>query len=195
MKIIDILFNSANLLGLTDDAFVLESMTEENETQVLTDNENIKSLYNLVQFSVRELCTNYVPMIEDVTITTTNKSYPLSSLENYIRVQNVFENKEMVKFKIINRNLIFDHDGKYVVKYATYPTIISMFEEIGYLQNLSPDAIVFGLCAYYSLAHGMFEEFQEFYDKYISKAESLKSLRNFDLPCRRWEWEKRRLWA
>ena len=187
MKIVDILLNSATLLGLTEDALVLESMTDEMETQVLSERENIKSLNNLVKFSIRELCTNYVPMIEEVTIKTTNKTYPLSSLENYIRVQNVFENKEMVKFKIINRNLVFEHDGEYVVNYATYPTIVSMFEEIGYLQNLSPDAIVFGLCAYYSLAHGMFDEFQEFHDKYISKAESLKCLRNFDLPCRRWE--------
>ena len=187
MKIVDILINSAVLLGLTNEAAILESMLEEDEVQIINDNENIKSLYNLVQFSIRELCTNYLPMIESVKITTTDKTYPISSLENYIRVQNVFENKEMIKFKIINRNLLFDHDGDYVVSYAKYPSIVSIFEEIGYLQNLSPDSIVLSLCAYYSLAHGRFDEFHEFNEQYVAKAESLKSLRNVNLPGRRWE--------
>jgi len=187
MKIVDILLDTASLLGLTDEVEILETITEETEDQVLEENNKIKSLYNLVKYSVRELCSNYVPVIENVKITTTDKSYPLSSLRNLIRVHNVFENKDMIKFKIINRNLVFENDGEYIVNYATYPEINSIFEDISYLEKLSPDAIVLGLCAYYSLAHGMFDEFQDFHEKYIQKAESLKDLRSFELPSRRWE--------
>ena len=108
-------------------------------------------------------------------------------LENFIRIQNIYKDGEMVKFKLINRNVTLEEDANYEVRYETYPTITTMFEEIDFLQNFSPDAIVLGLCSYYALAHGRFDEFQEFHEKYTSKAESLKSLRNFQIPSRRWQ--------
>ena len=93
----------------------------------------------------------------------------------------------MVKFKIINRNIIFEYDGEYEVVYETYPTITSLFQEIDFLQEFSPDVFVFGLCSYYSLANGMFSEFEDFHEQYITKAESLRNLKNVQMPIRRWE--------
>ena len=74
-----------------------------------------------------------------------------------------------------------------------YPSINSLFDDVDFLHGLSPDALVFGLCAYYSLANGMFEEFEGFHDKYLGKAEAIKELKNFDMPVRRWEWSRKRL--
>ena len=187
MKIVDILIDSALLLGLTDEAEKLKSATLETEDIVIGENDKISSLFNLIKFSIRELCTNYIPVIKDVCVETKEQKFAVNILENFIRVQNIQKDGEMVKFKIINRNVFLEEDGKYTVRYETYPDIISLFEEIDFLQSFSPDAIVFGLCSYYSLAHGMFDDFQEFHEKYISKAESLKSLHNFELPCRRWQ--------
>ena len=187
MKILDILIDSAGFLGLTKELETLEQINEENAEQVISDNENIAGLFNLVKFSIRELCTNYIPMVKSFTVKISDKQFALSELENFIRVQNVFFKNELVKFKIINRKMILEEDGEYVITYETYPTINDIFEDIDFLQNFSPDVIVFGLCAYYALAHGMFNEFEEFHERYISKAESLKSLRNFEIPCRRWQ--------
>ncbi len=187
MKIVDILIDSASLLGLYEEVAIISSTEPENEAEILEKNKNIHSLFNLIKFSIRELCTNYVPMVSDVRIKTENKTFALSSIENYIRVQNITENGNMIKFKIISRNIIFDHDGEYVVSYETYPTISSVFEDIDFLDNFSPDVMVMGLCSYFSLAHGRFDEFQEFHEKYVSKAESLKHLKSFSLPTRRWE--------
>lgn len=187
MKIVDILIDSALLLGLTDEANALQTATVETENEVISNNENIASLFNLVKYSIRELCTNYIPVVRDVSVETEDKKFAVGMLENFIRIQNIHKNGEMVKFKIINRNVIFEEDSIYEVRYETYPTIATMFEEIDFLQNFSPDAIILGLCAYYSLAHGLFNEFQEFHEKYISKAETLKNLHNFQLPCRRWQ--------
>lgn len=186
MKIIDILIDSAFLLGLTDEADVLQSATAETESEIINQNKNVASLLNLVKYSIRELCTNYIPVVRTVSIETKDKKFAVSELENFIRIQNIQQEGQMVKFKIINRNVIFEEDGVYDVKYETYPNINQMFEEIDFLENFSPDAIVLGLCAYYSLAKGMFDEFQSFHEKYVSKAESLKSLHNFKLPSRRW---------
>lgn len=187
MKIIDILVDSASFLGLNEEVKVLLSTTKDDEVGVLEGNEKIASLFNLVKFSIRELCTNYFPMISNETIKTENKTYPISSIENYIRLQNVFEKENMIKFKIINRNIIFENDGEYNMVYETYPTINSLFDELDFLQEFSPDVIVFGLCAYFSLAHGMFAEFEDFHEQYVSKAESLKNLKSVQMPCRRWE--------
>ena len=157
MKIIDVLIESAELLGLHYDIPQLNEITLENENDVLTNNENIASLFNLIKFSIRELCTNYVPVFSSITITTTDKTFPISELKNFIRIQNVYKNDELVKFKVLNRNLTLEEDGEYVITYATYPDIKTVFDEIDFLQDFSPDSIVFGLCSYYSLAHGMFE--------------------------------------
>lgn len=187
MKIVDIMKESAMLLGLTKDRVVMETITEENEINVVADNPNIASLFNLIKYSIRELCTNYVPVKSVVTVKTENNKYEISSLPNYIRILSIYQNSQIVKFKVVNRNILFEEDGIYEIHYATYPEISSVLEEIDYLENFSPDVIVLGLCSYFSLAHGMFTEFEDLHEKYVEKAESLKNLKIFEIPCRRWE--------
>lgn len=187
MKIKDVLMDAGVLLGLNDECKVLNEITIETEQSIIDDNIKLESLFKLIKYSIRELCTNYIPMLNKVLITTEDKRFPLNEITNFIRMNGATQNGEMVQFKIINRNLVFEEDGEYEIEYSTYPEINSVFDEIDYLLELSPDAIVMGLCAYYSLAHGMFSEFEEFHEKYVSKAESLKVLKCFNLPCRRWE--------
>lgn len=183
MKIIDVIKNSAELLGLSDAVSLIETSSDES---VLLSNEDINRLFNLSKFSIQELCSNYVPVETENEISTTEKTFPMSELANVIRVLEVRKNNNIVKHKIINRNLVFEEDGNYIVKYTFYPNVNSIFDEIDFLKNFSPDVIVFGLCAYFSLAKGMFEEFESFHDNYIERAESLKTLRVFSLPQRSW---------
>ena len=187
MKIIDILTDSAILLGLDNEVEILKSATEDIESSILCEHEKINKLFNLCKYSTRELCTNYIPVIVEVKLNSINCQIAISNLENFIRIQSVKKNGELLKFKVINRNIVLEEDGEYEVLYESYPTISSMFQEIDFLENFSPDVLVLGLCAYFSIAYGMFDEFQDFYDKYQTKAESLKQLHNFNLPIRRWE--------
>ena len=187
MKIIDILIDAGHFLGLEDEIETLHNLTEETASFVLETDEKIAKLFNLVKFSVKELCSNYLPVINNVKIQTENKEYQLNQFENFIKIKNVIQNEQAVKYKILNRKIIFAEDGDYEVNYFTYPQIVSLFDEIDYLSDFCPDVIVFGLCSYFSLAYGMFEEFEHYHEEYIAKAESLKGLKNFNLPCRRWE--------
>ena len=187
MKVIDILADSANLLGLDEEVEVLKNATEDMEPGILCDYEKIKKLFNLCKYSTRELCTNYMPIVANVKLGSKDNQIAISNLENFIRIQSVNKNGEMIRFKVINRNIVLSEDDEYEILYESYPEITSLFQEIDFLENFSPDVIVLGLCAYYSVAYGMFEEFQDFYEKYQSKAESLKQLKNFTLPTRRWE--------
>ncbi len=187
MKVIDILTDSATLLGLNEEVEILNGATQDMESNILCDYEKIKKLFNLCKYSIRELCTNYIPVVVEVEFETTDCQFALTKLENFIRIQGIKKDGEMIKFKVINRNIILQEDGKYEVIYESYPNISSLFQEIDFLENFSPDVIVLGLCAYFSIAYGLFQEFQDFYDKYQSKAESLKQLKSFTLPTRRWE--------
>ena len=187
MKIIDVLKDSAELLGLKDEVNVLTETTLESESQVLQENPKVASLFNLIKLSIRELCSNYAPNLCTVEMQTEDLKIPLNELENCIRVQYVNSGDNMVKFKTINRNIVLEKDGSYMITYLMYPTINSLYDEVNFLQNLSPEVLVFGLCSYYSIANGMFDEFEKFHDNYLSKAEALKELKFFDMPARRWE--------
>ena len=87
----------------------------------------------------------------------------------------------------MNRNIVFEKDGKYIVKYSSYPQINSLFEEIDFLSEFSPDVLVMAICAYYAVAHGMFKEFELYHEKYLNKAQAIKELKLFEMPLRRWE--------
>lgn len=187
MTILDILNESCDMLGLENEKSILATITTENETTVISNNGNVSNLFNLVKFSLQELCTHYVPVSNEVEIATENLKYHLSGFTNYIRIQNVFKNNEPVNFKILNGNIVVEEDGNYNVKYLTYPEIESVFDDIDFLSKFSPDVIVFGLCSYYCLSHGMFEEFENMHARYIEKAESLKDLKIFNMPQRSWE--------
>lgn len=186
MKVIEILKDSANLLGLIEQRNLLSTEESFLEPSLLAD-EEIATLFNLFKFSARELCTNYVPICQKEQITTVNSRYPVSNLSNYLRISNAYLNGECVPHKILNRYIVFEKDGTYEVEYFTYPQINSLFEEIDFLSNFSPEALVYGLCAYYSLSRGLFAEFESFHDRYKERAESLKDLKVFTLPQRRWQ--------
>ncbi len=187
MKIIDIITDAALMLGLVDEVEILKTVASENEEEIMQENKKIESLFHLIKYSIRELCTNYVPMLNREIVKVSNQQFPVSDLENYIRINRVLKNGETVKHKLINRNILLEENGEYEIEYSTYPNILTMLQEIDFLQEMNSDVLTFGLCAYFALAHGMFSEFEEFHEEYTAKAENLKVLKIFNLPSRRWE--------
>ena len=185
MQIIEILKHSAEILSLTEENEILQSATVTNEQEILKNAEILK-LFNLLKLCLQELCTQYIPVVTSVEITTQNKKYPVSSLTNFIRVQNIHKNDRLIKHKLVNRNLVFNEDGVYTISYLTYPEINSIFEDLDYFKYLGIDVIVNGLCAYYSISKGMFDDFKIFNDAYKDKANSIKNLKIIELPARRW---------
>ena len=141
----------------------------------------------MFKYSIQELCTNYLPITTNVDVEIKSNKYELSNLINYIRVQSVNKNGEPVNYKILNRAIMVEEDGVYTIEYSTYPEITSIFNDLNYLANLSPDVLVFGLASYYALSRGRFDEFEIFNEQYKEKAESLKEMKCFTLPQRRWE--------
>ena len=65
--------------------------------------------------------------------------------------------------------------------------ITSIFAKVDFVETVSPEVLVLGLCAYYSLSKGMFEDFKEYHDEYAARAGEIKELKIFSTPARRWE--------
>lgn len=187
MQIKDIIKESADLLGLNEISALVDSATEETEATVL-NNAEVSKLYKLLKFSIQELCSNYVAVATANQLVVTGGTKPLNELDNFIRLIGVFDQEDKpVKYKIQNRALVIDKDGTYTIKYTTYPVVESLFDDVDYFAKFSPDVMIFGLCSYYCLANGMFEDFEHFHTRYTQIAEGLKRLRVFDLPKRCWE--------
>lgn len=185
MKVKDIIKNSALMLGLTNSVEIIED-EQKTELEKLKD-ETVGTLFRLCQFSVRELCTHYLPILKQVEITTSNKQYPLSSLDNFIKIKSIKLNEAVVDYKIVNRYITFEEDGSFIVEFYSYPTISSMDDTINFMDDYGLDVAVFGLCAYFCLTKGMFEDFDQFHEEYVERAKAIKELKNVNTPQRRWE--------
>ena len=186
MKILHILIEACNLLGFDNECDILRGSNNATEDYSL-ENPNINRMYKLCKFAIQELCTNYIPVIAEKQIEYTDAKYPLMNFPNRIRFVSVTQNNQPVKYKIINQKLVLPSPGIYVVKYETYQTFTSMFDDLTFLPDVHQDVLVFGVCAYFCLATGLFENYETYHKKYIERAESLKNMRVFDLPRRRWE--------
>lgn len=185
MKVIDILTNGATMLGLVETAITMQN-SQKTDAEKLAD-ADVGELFRLFNLSIQELCTSYMPILCSSKIETNNKTYPVASLNNCIRVNMVKCNDKEVKFKIINRVINFETDGTYDVEFSSYPTFSSLNDDVSFLQQYGVDVAVFGLCAYYCLTKGMFEDFERFHNAYLEKGNALKDMKIFVMPQRRWE--------
>lgn len=191
MKVKEVLLEACSLLGLAEEEKTLQNAELEESTKL--GNAEIKKLYNLLQLTLRDLCTNYFSVTTVSTITSNEKIINLSALNNFVRLLEVSFSGKPILFKTINRKINLPFDGTFEVKYATYPTITSLENDLQDYNILNLDIVVFGLCAYYCLSVGRFDEFNRFHNQYQDRAESIKELKSFHLPNRRWEWLKRNL--
>jgi len=186
MRVIDIIRQSAELLGLVDLVKIIDEENEELLAGTL-ENSDLNKLFSLTKFAMQELCTNYCPILTKCEFATIDKKFALRELPNYIRLVGVKKDNVDCNYKIFNREITLDEDGRYVAEYMSYLVADNMFDELDFLSRFSPDVLVFAICAYYSVAHGMFDQFEEYHSRYIDRAESLRELRSGMMPMRKWE--------
>lgn len=186
MKVIDVIRQSAELLGIDS----LVELIDQNDAEIMagvSDNEDLKKLFSLTKFAMQELCTNYCPILREINFSTTEGKYAISNLPNYIRLVGVKKNGVSVEYKIYNRDITLAEDGIYTAEYMSYATVEGLTDSLDFLARFSPDVLVLAVCSYYAVAHGMFEQFEDFHDRYVERAESLRELRSGTMPMRKWE--------
>ena len=186
MEVIDIIKQSIHLLSLNEYYDVVDKASKESEEEILK-NEEIKKLLNITNLVLNDLCTNYFPIVNKQIVNITNKNYPIKNLINFYKIKNVKKNNMVENYKIISKDIVVENEGEYEINYYYLPQVNSLFDELDFLSTLSPEVLVYGLCAFYCLSIGLFDEFKIYNDKYKTRAEAIKNLKVFELPKRKWE--------
>ncbi len=185
MTIRDVLIMSANLLNLpeVDD---IEAITSENCTEVMQSNKVVSKLYRLAITSLREICFNYLPVITETDIRAVDGKIEVNVLEDFVKLVKVKHNDKLVNYKFKNGIITVDEDNVYCVQYIQNPKISSILDQLDIFEELSPDILVLGICAYYAISMGMYDEFEYYHEEYLKRAEAIKKLGIYQLPNRRW---------
>lgn len=186
MTLRDVLVMSANLLNLTDERDILQTITEDNYTEIMSANKPIQKLYNLALTSLREICFNYLPVITEEECTTVDKKIETSSLDDFVKLIKVKQDNKLVPYKFKRGIITVKADGDYSVQYVQNPKVNSIIDSLDIFEDLSPDILVLGICAYYAVSMGMYDEFEYFHDEYLKRAEAIKKLGVYQMPSRRW---------
>lgn len=175
----------ALVLGLNSVHSDILGLDLESEDVVLTD--EVETLFDLTRVAIQEYCTNYAPVIDATKVNIVGGKYPVSNLTNFLRLKRLSYQGRDVRPKVVQRNIVVEQDGEYEVEYYTYPNITSVKDELDFLSNFSPDALISSTCAYWAVSHGQYQDFNRFHADYIDKASAIKDLRVFNIPKRRWE--------
>ena len=189
MTILDLIKKSAVMLNiaevLQDDK--LNSITTENEKEVLSSNFALTRLFEFSKVMLNEIASYYLPIVKTVECETTNQQIDLNVCPNLSRIIGIKNHNTFVRYKIEDGVIKVKNDGVYTVIYNHQPKLESVFDSIEIFdEDIGEDVLINGLNSYYCLATGLFEEFNVYNDQYISKLSKLKNLRVFALPCRGW---------
>ena len=186
MNLCDVLIMSANLLNLNEERDLLSSVNQDNASQILEENQKIKKLYHLSQTALREICFSYLPLVVEETVEFETCSYASHNLDEYVKLVKVKQDGRVVHSKYKNGEIIVDKPGTYTVMYVQKPKVYGLTDQLDIFENLSPDVLVLGICAYYAISLAMYDEFEYFHEEYLKRAESIKKLAISQMPARRW---------
>ncbi len=186
MNTLQIMINGANLLGLTQEVELLKTITKENEAEVM-QNKQLARLKDLAILSMQEVSVRYVPIYSTIELQSENKQINIKQIQNCLKILKVYLCDIAVPFKIVGKTIKVNENGNYKIKYTTMPTINSVLDELEFVNNGVEQVVIFGLCAYYSIAIGLFSQFNSFHEKYLNAGENLKELKMFYIPNRSWQ--------
>lgn len=186
MNLCDVLIMSANLLNLNDESQALSTMDQDNVAEIVAQYPKINKLFNLAQTALREICFSYLPLVVEADVEFIDGTYSTDQLDGYVKLVKVKKDGYVVHSKFKNGKIIVKNPGVYTVMYVQKPKVYSLLDNLDIFENLSPDILVLGTCAYYAISLAMYDDFEYFHDEYIKRAESIKKLAMAQMPTRRW---------
>lgn len=189
MTILDLINKSAVMLNIQEVLNEnLNSITADNEAEVLANNFALKRLYEFSKIVLNEI-SSHLPKVEQYVCEAKGNKIELSTLTRLGKVVGVKNNTGYVDFNISGGAINVKEDGIYLVVFNQYPKTDSVLDEIEQCNQLiTDDILVNGLNSYYCLATGLFNEFNIYHSHYAEKLAGFKKLKVFSMPNRSWEW-------
>ena len=188
MTVLDLIKKSAVILNIDEISNAsLNTITAENELEILENNVALKRLYELTKVMLNEIATYYMPIMKTVEINSVDKKIDTSKWKNVLRIVGVRLDDVFVKFCVEDEKILVKKDGYYTVIFQQTPTVSSLLDKVNvFNENVGEDLLIDGLNSYYCLACGLFKEFSLYNEKYSKKLANLRNLPIFNLPCRSW---------
>ncbi len=164
----------------------IDSITETNETEILSSNEDLNLCFDLLKLQIKEIASNVCEIIKSIVLTPENNRISLNNIGNFLKIKKIVYDNQLVSFKIINNYIVLPIDKTVEIIYSEDVQPSSLLEDIDYFKGVSDDVLVYGLCSYYSLSSGLFEEYNNFHSLYEEKIKNCKNVKVFSLKLRDW---------
>ncbi len=188
MTILDLIKKSALMLNVEQilNDRDLENPTLDDLSEIFKSNNTLVRMYEFAKLTINEVCSHSA-RINEIKCDCYDNFIPLRSIPNVFKVIAVKNDNGYVKFSIINNAIKLKENGLYTVIYYQNPEINSILDEVDNNQGrISDDVFLFGLNAYYSLANGLYAEYNVYNAQYIERLSQIKNLKVFSMPCRSW---------
>lgn len=186
MTILDLIKKSAIMLNikqvLEDES--LNSVTSENEVNVLSNNFELKRLFEFSKLVLNEVIS-YSPNIKRKEFKVENGAISIDEIDNVLKIIGVKNDSGYVKFSIVD-NQIKLKDGVYTIIYNQSPIVDSILSNIDINGDVSEDLLVAGVNSYYCLATGLYAEYNVYNSQFVDRLSRIKNLKLFAMPCRSW---------
>ena len=188
MTVLDLINKSAIMLNIKEvlDDKNLDTISIENEQDVLANNFALKRLYEFAKIVIYEIAS-HIASVKEIKCKSTDKEILITDIDDMAKIIGVKNHYGYVKYSLTEDAIKLDEDDVYTVIYTQRPIINSVLCEIA-LPNaeMGDDILIHGLNSYYCLAVGLFKEFNVYNESYADKLSKLKNLKVFAMPCRSW---------
>ena len=185
MKIIEYVSEVADLLSLWDATKVDLNIIENNDATTVS---RINKICNLVNDVVYEIAMNFVPMITQTQVKTSDGVVPFSQLRpNIISIEKILdENGKEINFTIYPEKLKMDKTSG-TIYYRRLPNYYKKGNEIDFTEYEVPKKVIlYGTAAEFCLTEGLFEEAMVWHEKYREQIKMLTKPKNYKLAKREW---------
>ncbi len=164
----------------------IDSITDLNELEIISANEELNLCFDLLKLQIKEIASNVCEIIKSIVLTPENNKINLNDVGKFLKIKKIVYDNQLVSFKIINNFIVLPINQTVEIIYSEDVQPSSLLEDIDYFKGVSDDVLVYGLCSYYSLSSGLFEEYNNFHSLYEEKIKNCKNVKVFSLKLRNW---------
>lgn len=169
MNVLDIV--KGVLITIQNDSLVKKL---ESESEVLTSEETaeVDLIVNCINLTIQKIATNYIPLIEEVSLKVSDGIIPYSSItqKQIFNILSVRNNKNQKLLFEIKPTHIVTGCGDIVIKYTFIPKNLKISDNIDcFKTKISERIMLYGVLDEYLLMKGNFSESDIWNERFLSE--------------------------
>lgn len=194
IKVKDVFIKCARLLNISEiydnDDIINIGETIDNKVifndHLIKEMKSVGKMLEFLNLCLCEIAHDHYLFIDTYTTSTSQGTVIfVNQMLPIIKILKVSCKCGDQKFTFHIDKIKVDHSDVYTITYAYLPYYFSLVHEVKVRHQCGLDTLIFGICAYYCLSEGMYDEYQIYYKKYKERMEAIpKGIIN--TPMRKW---------